>query len=79
MSLTLCPYCQRLCFTDSASCPGCSHTFQAGVLQAQAVAEEKAFSRKANALFLSAFLMVLGVLLFFQLQAYVNGNGLFRP
>ena len=79
MSLTLCPHCQRQCFTDSASCPGCGHTFQAGVLQAQAVAEEKAFSRKANALFFSGLLIVLGVLLFFQLQAYLNGDGLFRP
>ena len=79
MSLTLCSHCQRHCFTDPASCPSCEHVFQPGALQAQAVAEEKAFSRRANALFFSALLTLLGVLLFVQIQAYLNGNGFFRP
>ena len=79
MSLTLCPHCRRHCFTDAASCPSCGHAFQAGALQAQAVAEEKAFSKRANALFFSALLTLLGVLLFVQIQAYLNGNGFFHP
>ena len=75
MSLTRSPCCHRLSFTDTAFCPSCGKTFQRGELQAQAVAEEKAFSMKANALFLGLLLTLLGVLSFVQLQAYVNGVG----
>jgi hypothetical protein len=49
------------------------------VLAAQAVAKEKAFSTKANILFLSLFLTVLAVLVFIEVQAYLAGVGLFRP
>lgn len=76
MSLTRCPHCRRLCFTDAATC--CGQIFEPGVLQVQAVSKEKAFSRKANALFLYALLTVLTVLLLVQLQAYINGPGYFH-
>jgi hypothetical protein len=45
------------------------------LLQAYAVAEENAFSVKTNALFLSLFVILFAVLMFFQLQAYLNGIG----
>ena len=73
MNLTSCPNCHRRCFTDAASCSNCSQTFQPGLLQAYAVAEEKAFNARTNALFLSLCLIWLSVLLFFQLQAYLDG------
>jgi preprotein translocase subunit SecG len=50
-------------------------TFQPGLLQAFAVAEEKAFSAKTNALFLSLFVIWVAVLMFFQLQAYLDRTG----
>jgi hypothetical protein len=50
-------------------------TFRAGLLQASAVAEEKEFSAKTNALFLSLFLIWVAVLMFFQLQAYLDRTG----
>jgi hypothetical protein len=75
MSLTQCPNCRRRCFTDAVSCPNCFQTFQPGLLQAYAVAEEKAFSEKANTLFLSLFVISLSVLMFFQIQAYLDGFG----
>ena len=74
MSLTQCPNCRRRCFTDAGSCPNCFRTFRPGVLQAYAVAEEKAFSVKTNALFLSLFVIWLAVLMFFQIQAYLDGD-----
>jgi hypothetical protein len=40
------------------------------VLQALAVAKEKAFSRKANVLFFVAFVTLLAVLLIDQFRAY---------
>jgi len=75
MSLTHCHNCSRRCFTDAASCPSCLQSFQPGVLQASAVAEEKAFSAKTNALFLSLFVIWVAVLMFFQLQAYLHRTG----
>jgi hypothetical protein len=72
MSLTHCPNCKRRCFTDAAACPNCLRTFQPGSLQAFAVAEEEAFSAKTNALFLSLFVIWVAVLMFFQLQAYLD-------
>lgn len=74
MSLTQCPRCHRRCFTDAASCPNCFQTFQVGQLHAYAVAEEKAFSAKANALFFSLFVIWGAVMLFFQLQVYLDGT-----
>jgi hypothetical protein len=74
MNLTQCPNCRHRCFTDAASCPNCYQTFQPGLLQTHAVAEEKAFSAKTNALFLGLFLIWLAVLMFFELQAYLDGS-----
>jgi hypothetical protein len=71
MGLTQCPNCHRRCFTDAASCASCYQTFKPGVLQAQAIAEEKAFSTKSHVLFFSLFLIALALLLFVQLQAYL--------
>ncbi len=78
MSLTKCPKCHRHCFTDSVSCPSCGRTFQSGMLEAQAVTFEKAFSRNANTLFLSLLLALLAVFVFVEVQMYLNGAGLFR-
>ena len=75
MSLTQCPNCSRRCFTDAASCQNCLQIFQPGLLHAYAVAEEKAFSAKANTLFLSMFVIWVAVLMFFQLQAYLDATG----
>jgi hypothetical protein len=75
MSLTHCPNCSRRCFTDAASCPHCLQTFRPGLLQASAVAEEKAFNAKTNALFFSLFVIWVAVLMFFQLQAYLDRTG----
>ena len=74
MSLTHCPNCSRLCFTDAASCPNCLQTFQPGLLQASAVADERAFSAKTNVLFLGLFVIWFAVLVF-QLQGYLGGSG----
>jgi hypothetical protein len=49
--------------------------FRPGLLQASAVAEEKAFSAKTNALFFSLFVIWVAVLMFFQLQAYLDRTG----
>ena len=75
MSLTHCPNGSRRCFSDAASCPNCLQTFQPGLLHASAVAEEKAFSAKTDALFLSLFLIWVAVLMFSQLQAYLARTG----
>jgi uncharacterized membrane protein YvbJ len=75
MSLTQCPNCGLRCFTDAASCTKCFLPFNPGVLQAYAVAEEKSFSVKTNALFLSLFLIWLAVLLFFELRGYLGATG----
>ena len=70
MSLTQCPKCRRRCFTDAPACTNCFLTFEPGLLQSYAVAEEKALSAKTNALFFSLFLIWLAVLLFSQLRGY---------
>jgi len=49
------------------------------MLQSRMVAKEKAFSTKVNTLFLSLFLTLLALLVFVEIQAYVNGVGFFRP
>ena len=75
MSLTYYPNCSHRRFTDAASCPNCLQSFRPGLLQASAVAEEKAFSAKTNALFFSLFVIWVAVLMFFQLQAYLDRTG----
>jgi hypothetical protein len=57
-----------------ASCPHCGKPFQSGTLRAKAVAEEKAFDRKANVLFLAALVVVPAVLLFVHFQVYLQGT-----
>ena len=79
MGLIQCPNCHHQCFTDSVLCPSCGETFQAGMLQAVAVAEDKMLNRKANILFLSLVGTSLVVLVLVELQAYLNGVGFFRP
>lgn len=76
MSLTQCPDCRRRCFTDATSCTKCFLTFKPGMLQAYAVADEKSFSVKTNALFLTLFLIWLAVLVFFQLRGDLGGIGI---
>ena len=75
MGLTQCPNCSRRCFTDAASCTKCFLTFKPGVLQAYALAEEKSFSVRTNALFLSLFLIWVAVLMFFQLRGFLDATG----
>lgn len=74
MDLTKSLCCQRLCFTNTASCPHCGKAFQPGALKAKAVAEDKAFDRKAHALFIAAFLALPTVLLVVQFQNYLHGT-----
>ena len=64
MSLTKCPDCRKLCFTDAASCPSCARMFQPTALRTQAEAEERAFQRNGHVLFLVLLLAPLMVLLF---------------
>lgn len=75
MGLTRSLCCHRLSFTDATFCPSCGKTFQPGDLQAQAVAEEKAFAVKAYSMFVGAFLILLWMLIFVLFQAYPNGAG----
>ena len=75
MSLTQCPNCHRLCFTDAASCPNCFQVFKPGVLQASAIAAEKSFSAKAHMIFLGLLLIWLVVLLWSYLGGYLHGAG----
>lgn len=75
--LTQSPCCRHLCFTDATSCARCGQVFPSGALERKAVAEEKAFMRKGNALFLIVFLILLALLLSLQLQAYATSTGFF--
>ena len=77
MSLTKCPGCRHLSFVDAASCPSCGQAFQPGALWAKNAAEERSFSRRVGAIFITAFLIMFGVLLFVVLRDYMNGAGLF--
>jgi hypothetical protein len=49
-------------------CLWCGQAFESGVLERIAIAGEQAFKRNAYAIFFSAFLGSLAVLLFFQLR-----------
>ena len=73
MSLTQRPSGHRRCFTDAASGASCYQTFNR-VRSRYAVAEEKAFSAKTHTLFVSLFFIWSAVVLFVQLQAYLNGS-----
>ena len=73
MSLTQCPNCHRLCFTDAASCLNCLQVFKPGALQASAIAAEKSFSAKTNMVFLGLLLIWLALLLLSYLGGYLGG------
>ena len=62
MSLTHCPDCRRLCFVDSASCPGGAVSFRPGALRTASAAEEKSFRMRSNIMFLVPFVGALAAL-----------------
>ena len=68
MGLTKCPGCSRLCFSKYALCPNCSRVFEAGELDAKVTAENRAFNKKSNMVFLTIFLILMGVLVFVELR-----------
>ena len=72
MSLTKCPGCSRLCFSKYASCPNCSRVFEVGELDAKVNAEDRAFNRKANIVFLAVFLILMGALVLVALRPQPN-------
>lgn len=78
MSLTQCPDCRRLTFINASSCPSCERSFETGVLQAKADAEERAFKRKYGALFLAVLVILLGGLLVVMIGGYTKGTNTFR-
>jgi hypothetical protein len=79
MSLTHCPHCSKYCFTDSVFCVRCFSSFLPGELLAVAALREKAFMRRSHLAFVVVFLIsISGLLLFTELQAYMNGLGIFR-
>jgi hypothetical protein len=71
MNLTKSLCCRRLSFTNANTCPHCAKTFQPGTLKSKAVAEDKAFDRKARVLFIVAFLVLPAVLFVLQFQNYL--------
>jgi hypothetical protein len=71
MEITKSLCCHRLCLTNALSCPHCGKRFQPGSLAAQAVAENTAFARRNNAIFLAAFLILPPAL--FWIQGYLHG------
>jgi hypothetical protein len=73
MGLTKSLCCHRLCFTNVDSCPHCGRAFPPGTLKAKAVAEDKAFDRKAHVLFLAAFALA-AVLVLVPHQSYFRGT-----
>jgi hypothetical protein len=77
MSLTKCPGCRHLTFVAASSCPSCEQAFQPGSLWAKNAAEERSFGRRVGAVFITALLIMFGVLLFVVLRDYMNGVGPF--
>jgi hypothetical protein len=68
MSLTKCPACHHLTFISAASCPGCGEGFPAGTLQTKSDKEDKAFTRRWGALFLSVLFCMVAALIFAMLR-----------
>ena len=64
MSLTKCPACRKLCFTEAVSCTSCARAFQPAELRTLAETEERALQRNGNILFLVVLLTPLMALLF---------------
>jgi len=52
----------------------CFQAFQPGLLQSYEQAEERAFSKKMNMLFLGLFLIWVAAMLLLQLQAQLGGK-----
>jgi hypothetical protein len=78
MNLTHCPHCSGYCFTDSVFCVRCLSTFQPGELRAHSAVLEKAFMQRSHLAFLLVFVIsISALLLFVELQAYMNGFGMF--
>jgi rRNA maturation protein Rpf1 len=71
MNITKSLCCRRLSFINATSCPHCGAAFQTGSLKSKAVAEDKAFDRKARVLFIIAFLAVPAVLFVLQIQGFL--------
>ena len=74
MNLTKSLCCRRLCFTNVATCPHCGKPFQSGTLKAKAIAEDSAFDRKSQALFLTALIVLPALLLVVSLLGYLHGT-----
>ena len=72
MDITKSNCCRRLAFVNLVSCPHCGKCFQPGSLAAKAVAETRAFNRKAYVIFLAAFLTL--PLALFLVQGYLHGS-----
>jgi hypothetical protein len=72
MNITKSLCCHRLSLTNALSCPHCGKGFQPGSLAAKAEAENKAFDRKAYAIFVAAFLILPPALFF--VQRYLHGS-----
>jgi hypothetical protein len=68
MSITKCPRCGRLCFSDALSGHSCAVAFQAGELSANVAAEEEAFNRKWDLIFIAALAVLLAALVFVGLR-----------
>lgn len=71
MSISNCPNCGRMCFSDDAGCPGCSYVFPPGELKAKAIADETVFMRKSNAVFAVVFFALMVALAFAVLRPTV--------
>ena len=68
MDITRSTCCHRLSFVNLVLCPHCGKTFLPGLLKSKALAEDKAFNKKLNALFLSVFVALALVSVFLLLQ-----------
>lgn len=69
MDITRSKCCRRLTFVNVASCPHCGKAFSPGTLQSKALAEDKEFNKKINALFL-AVLVALAAMSIFIFSQY---------
>lgn len=68
MDITKSTCCNRLSFVNAILCPHCGKAFQPGTLKAKAVAEDKAFNRKAYGLLFAAFVALVAVSIFILSQ-----------
>jgi hypothetical protein len=75
LSLTQCPSCHNLSFVDVVSCPNCAQAFPPGQLQKIADAEDRAFKKRAGAMFIILLMISMAIVLAVILQDYLNGTG----